>query len=64
MILEILRTARSAHIRSAMGWVSDQLHVPAALVTEHVAVAYVCKHFEQGTYTGWDGWVDMLEADA
>lgn len=64
MILTILRTAHAAHIRAAMGWVSDQLHVPGAEVTELIAVAYICKHFEQGDYTGWDGWVEMLEADA
>lgn len=64
MILNILRTARAAHIWAATRWVSDQLHVHGAEVTEMIAVAYVCKHFEQGTYTGWDGWVEMLEANA
>jgi hypothetical protein len=64
MIITILRTAHAAHIRAAIRWVSDQLHIPAAEMTDLFAVAYVVRHFEQGTYTGWDGWAEMLEADA
>lgn len=64
MIITILRTAYAPHVRAAMRWTADNLHIPEGEVTELFAVAYVVKHFEQGAYTGWDGWVAMLEADA
>jgi hypothetical protein len=34
------------------------------MVSPEVAVAYIVKHFEQGAYSGWDGFVDMLDANA
>lgn len=63
MITTILRTADTAHINVARKWVSDHLHIPESDVTPVVAVAYICRHFEQGVYYGWDGFVDMLKAD-
>lgn len=63
MITTILRTARKRHIEAAVVHVADQLHAPIDEVTEHVAVAYICKHFEQGSYSGWDGFAEMLAAD-
>lgn len=63
MILTILRTAHAEHIRSAMHYTADHLHIPVGEVSELVAVAYVLRHFRQGFYEGWDGFVDMLNAD-
>lgn len=63
MITLILRTAHAQHLVDAVTWVSDQLHIPRSKVTVETAVAYIVKHFEQGAYSGWDGWVEMRKAD-
>lgn len=63
MITTILRTAHARHIRAAMQHTADHLHVPVSELTELIAVAYVVRHFEQGAYSGWDGFVAMREAD-
>lgn len=62
MITHILNTARSSVLDNAARQVADWLHIPYEDVTNKVAVAYICKHFEQGAYSGWDGFVEMLEA--
>lgn len=64
MIVAILYTAHARHIREAMRFTADHLHVPVGEVSELIAVAYVLAHFKMGSYEGWDGFVDMLEADA
>jgi hypothetical protein len=33
------------------------------MVSPEVAVAYIVKHFEQGAYSGWDGFTEMLDVD-
>ena len=64
MITTILQNASMAQILAAKHWTADHLHIPFSMVTNTVAVAYVLRHFEQGTYSGWDGWTDMLKANA
>lgn len=63
MITTILRNATCDQLDSARAWVSDQLHIPFERTTDLVAAAYIVKHFEQGSYSGWDGWIEMREAD-
>jgi hypothetical protein len=63
MIITILRTAHASDVRAAMRWTADNLHIPEGEVTELFAVAYVVRHFEQGDYSGWDGYVEMRAAD-
>lgn len=63
MITTILRTATAKQILAARHYAADHLHIAFLDVTKVVAVAYVNKHFEQGTYENWDGFVEMLEAD-
>lgn len=63
MITTILRTATIQQLMDAVDHVSTQLHLPRTQVRSEVAVAYICKHFEQGDYSGWDGWIEMREAD-
>jgi len=63
MITTILRNATTAQILAARHHTANHLHIPFPDVTKVVAVAYVNKHFEQGTYENWDGFVAMLEAD-
>lgn len=63
MITTILRTATVQQLMGAVDFVSDQLHLPPQHVSVQVAVAYICKHFEQGTYSGWDGWIEMRATD-
>lgn len=63
MIITILRTAHPKHVRAAMHTTADHLHVPVSEVSELIAVAYVCAHFQQGSYSGWDGFTEMLDAD-
>ena len=63
MIITILRTAHAKHIRAALYHTANHLHVPVEEITEMIAVAYIVQHFKQGAYEGWDGFVEMLEAD-
>lgn len=63
MITTILRTATARQLEDAANWTADQLHLPRESITRPVAVAYICQHFEQGDYSGWDGWIEMREAD-
>lgn len=63
MITTILRTCARADLEAAYHYTANHLHVPVSEITDTVAVAYVLRHFEQGAYSGWDGWVEMLEAD-
>lgn len=60
MITNILRTAQPEHIVQAIVWTADNLHVPPSTISYHVAVAYVCRHFEAGQLTGWDGFVEDI----
>jgi hypothetical protein len=62
-ISTILREARLSHLHEARQFVSRTLHIDIVHVTREVAVAYIQEHFETGGYSGWDGWVEMLEAD-
>ena len=62
-ISTILREARIAHLHAARDFVSRTLHVDIMHVTREVAVAYIEQHYETGGYSGWEGWVEMLEAD-
>lgn len=64
MITTIVRNAAHDDLLMARMWTSDQLHIPRDMVSPEVAVAYIVKHFEQGAYSGWDGFVDMLDANA
>lgn len=64
MITTILRNATVGHLLDARRHTSNHLHVPLAKVDNMIAVAYIVRHFEQGDYEGWNGFVEMLEADA
>lgn len=64
MITTILREASANQLTAARYFTADCLHIPYGDVSGLVAVAYICRHFEQGDYSGWDGWVAMREADA
>lgn len=63
MITHILKTASDWMLHQAREWTADHLHVDRSSVSATVAVGYVCRHFEVGTYSGWDGFAEMLEAD-
>lgn len=63
MIQTILRMAHVADLREAREQVAHWLHLNADEVSSVVAVAYICKHFEQGAYSSWDGWMEMRAAD-
>jgi hypothetical protein len=56
---EIVRRADAQLLMDARQYVSDVLHVALDDVPFITAVAYIDKHFEQGTYSGWEGWVEM-----
>lgn len=58
MIITIIRNAHPRQIEAAIRWTADNLHVPWDLINEYVAVGYVCKHFEVGELTGWDGFIE------
>lgn len=58
MITEILRHATIDQLAAAITWTADNLHLPEQHVSGQVAVAYVCKHFEAGQLTGWDGFIE------
>lgn len=64
MITTILRNITHQQLRAAYYYTADHLHIPVSEITDATAVAYVCRHFEQGAYSGWDGFTEMLEADA
>ncbi len=64
MITTILRNATRQQLEAAYHYTADHLHIPVSELTDTVAVAYVCQHFEQGAYSGWNGFTDMLKADA
>lgn len=64
MIHTILKTATLTELREAREQVAHWLHLNVDEVSSVVAVAYICKHFEQGTYSSWDGWIEMCAADA
>lgn len=63
MITTIVRNATREQRTTSRKFVADLLHIPYEDVSTVVAVAYICKHFEQGSYSGWDGWIEMREAD-
>lgn len=63
MITTILASAHPDDLHEARTWTSGQLHAYWADVSQPVAVAYVIRHFRQGDYEGWEGFVAMLEAD-
>lgn len=62
-ISTILREARLSHLHAARNFVSSLLHIGIEHVTREVAVAYIEQHFKTVGYSGWDGWVEMLEVD-
>jgi hypothetical protein len=64
MIQTILKTATLTDLRDAREQVAHWLHLNADEVSSVVAVAYICKHFEQGDYSSWDGWIEMRTNDA
>lgn len=64
MITTILRNSTYQQRQAAYHYTADRLHIPLGEVTDVVAVAYVVAHFEQGGYLSWEGFVEMLEADA
>lgn len=64
MIQTILKTATLTDLREAREQVAHWLHLNVDEVSSVVAVAYICKHFEQGTYSSWEGWIEMRAADA
>jgi hypothetical protein len=63
MITTILRTATLAHLHEARQFVAATLHIDVSHVTREVAVAYIQQHYETVGYSGWEGWVEMLQAD-
>lgn len=63
MITTILRNATDEQLGAARRYTADHLHIPFEDVTLQTAVAYVNRHFEQGVYENWDGFVEMLAAD-
>lgn len=58
MITTILGDATVAQLTAAIRWTADNLHLPETHVSAPVAVAYVCRHFEAGQLTGWDGFIE------
>ena len=58
-----LREAQVEHLHAAQQMVADALHIDVTRITYEVAVAYVQKHYETVGYSGWEGWVEMLQAD-
>ena len=58
----IYRNATIAQLMEAVDWTSERLHIPRKDVTVMTAIAYVCRHFEAGELSGWDGFVKNLEA--
>ncbi len=62
MITLILKNASLSQLSAAVQYTADHLHIPESMVTSTVAVAYICKHFEMGAYTGWDGFTEMIGA--
>jgi hypothetical protein len=64
VITIIINNATELELYAAIVHTANHLHVPEGEVTRSVAVAYIIRHFEQGVYFGWDGFVEMLKADA
>jgi hypothetical protein len=64
MITVILRNATRKQLEEAYRYTAHHLHIPVGEVTDITAVAYVSAHFEQGVHLSWEGFVDLLEADA
>lgn len=60
MITLIISFATPAQLNSAVTWTADNLHVPEEELTPSVAVGYVCKHYEAGVLTGWDGFIESI----
>lgn len=61
MITHIAAHASTQQLNAAIRWTADNLHLPVGGVSVWVAVAYICKHFESGQLTGWDGFIQDLE---
>jgi hypothetical protein len=59
----ILRTADLKYLHEARQFVAGALHIDVTYVTREVAVGYIQNHYETIGYSGWDGWVEMLQAD-
>ena len=64
MITLILRDATAEQLRAARCFTATHLHITSMDVPSRVAVAYICQHFEEGDYSGWDGFIEMREADS
>jgi hypothetical protein len=60
---EIVRRADAKRLHQARQFVADHLHVHPEDLEHVTAVAYIDRHFEQGVYSGWEGWLEMVEAD-
>lgn len=44
-------------IIKAKNWAGDELGLNPGSITVRVAVAYVIKHYDQGGYSGWEGFI-------
>jgi hypothetical protein len=64
VIINILRNCTRQQLEAAYHYTANHLHIPVGEITDFVAVAYVNAHFHQGDCLAWDGFVEMLEADA
>lgn len=60
---EIVRRADAQLLMDAREYVAHVLHVALDDVPFITAVSYIDKHFETIGYSGWEGWVEMVEAD-
>jgi hypothetical protein len=61
--MEIVRRSDAQLLVEARKYVADCLHVHFGDLEYVTAVAYIDKHFETIGYSGWEGWVEMTEAD-
>lgn len=61
MITTILRNCTRRQLEEAYNYAACCLHIHPNDLTDVAAVAYVCRHFESGQLTGWDGFIQDLE---
>jgi hypothetical protein len=61
--MQIVRRGDAKRLHQARDYVADALHVHPEDLEHVTAVAYIDKHFQTGGYSGWEGWVEMMDAD-
>jgi hypothetical protein len=61
--MQIVRRGDAKRLHQARDYVADVLHVNIEDLEHVTAVAYIDRHFKQGSYSGWEGWVEMMDTD-